>query len=152
MTEDVVAAAIKAYGADRTSLLPILQQVAAKKKYLSEEDFVRIGRAFGITAAEAYSVASYYSLLETQPCGKYVIRVCRTISCSLSSKESILDKLKEILGIEVGETTKDRLFSLVETNCMGWCSDGPAMLINDTVHTHLTPEKIADIIKKYRSR
>ena len=152
MTEDVVAAAIKAYGTQRTDLLPVLQYVAAKNKWLSEKDLIRIGRSFGISAAEAYSVASFYSLLETKPRGRYVIRICRTMSCEMAGKGSILDTLKEILGIDVGETTRDRRFSLLETNCMGWCSDGPSMLINDKVHMNLTPEKVAKIIKEYRSR
>jgi len=99
-----------------------------------------------------YSVASFYSLLETKPRGKYIIRVCRTISCSMAGKGNILNKLKEVLGIEVGQTTPDHRFSLLETNCMGWCSDGPSILINDTVHTHLTPEKVVEIIQDYRSR
>lgn len=152
MTEEVVAGAIKAHGTDRTSLLPVLQQVASKEHWLSEEDLIRIARAFHVSAAEVYSVASFYSLLETRPCGKYVIRVCRTISCSMSGKGAILAKLKDILGIDVGETTPDRRFTLLETNCMGWCAEGPSMLINDTVHTHLTPAKVDEIIQEYRSR
>lgn len=152
MTEAVVAAAIKAHGTERASLLPVLQQVAEKDRWLSEEALVRIARSFGLSAAEVYSVASFYSLLETKPRGKYIIRVCRTISCSMSGKGSILEKLKEELGIGVGETTPDRRFSLLETNCMGWCAEGPSMLVNDTVHTHLTPEKVVEIIQDYRSR
>jgi len=152
MTEEVVADAVKAYGTERTSLLPVLQHVASKERWLSEEDMIRVGRAFRMSAAEVYSVASFYSLLETKPRGKYIIRVCRTISCSMAGKGNILNKLKEVLGIEVGQTTPDHRFSLLETNCMGWCSDVPSMLINDTVHTHLTPEKVVEIIQDYRSR
>lgn len=152
MTEEGVAAAIKTYGTDRTSLLPVLQKVAAKDRWLSEENLVQIARAFHTSAAEVYSVASFYSLLETKARGRYIIRVCRTISCSMSGKGSLLGKLKEVLGIDVGETTPDNKFTLLETNCMGWCADGPSMLVNDTVYSHLTPEKIVEIVQDYRSR
>jgi NADH-quinone oxidoreductase E subunit len=152
MTDETVTTALKTYGTDRTSLLPVLQYVSSKKKWLSEEDLVQIARSFHLPAAEVYSVASFYSLLETKPCGKYVVRVCRTISCSMSGKVNILKALKETLGIELGETTPDRRFSLLETNCMGWCAEGPSMLVNDTVHSHLTPEKVVEIIQDYRSR
>ncbi|MDD3030293.1 MAG: NADH-quinone oxidoreductase subunit NuoE [Alphaproteobacteria bacterium] len=152
MTKDDVAEVIKTHGTERTNLLPVLQDVAATHRFLTEEDLVRVARAFKISAAEVYSVASFYSLLETQPRGRFVIRVCRTISCSMSGKGNILTKLKEILGIDLGETTPDKRFSLLETNCMGWCAEGPSMLINDTVYSHLTPEKVVEIIKEYRER
>jgi NADH-quinone oxidoreductase subunit E len=152
MTEEGVAAAIKACGTERTSLLPVLQKVASKDRFLSEENLVQIARAFHTSAAEVYSVASFYSLLETKARGKFIIRVCRTISCSMSGKSEIVEKLKKVLGIDIGETTPDNKFTLLETNCMGWCADGPSMLVNDTVHSHLTPEKVVEIIQDYRSR
>lgn len=152
MTEDIVAVALETYGTKRTNLLPVLQFVCTKNKWLSEENLVQIARAFHLPAAEVYSVATFYSLLETTPRGKYVIRVCRTISCSMSGKWNILMALKQTLGIEIGETTPDHRFSLLETNCMGWCAEGPSMLVNDTVHSHLTPESVVEIIQDYRSR
>ena len=152
MTKEVVDSAVAEYGTERTYLLPVLQKVAEKKNWLSEEDLALVAKAFSLSAAEVYSVASFYSLLSTKPVGKYVIRVCRTISCSMQGKDAVIDALKKTLDIELGETTADNKFTLLETNCMGWCDVAPAMLINDTVYTHLTPEKVANIILEYRSK
>ncbi len=96
--------------------------------------FVRNRRVFDLSAAEVYGVASFYSFLDTEARGKYVIRLCKSISCDMSGKEAVLEALKKNLHISVGETTPDRMFTLLETNCMGWCHEGPAMLVNDDVH------------------
>jgi NADH-quinone oxidoreductase subunit E len=152
MPQDHVAVAIDTYGTKRENLLPVLQYVAGKEKWLTEDALTKIAQSFRLPTAEVYSVASFYSLLETTPRGKYVIRVCRTISCSMSGKWAVLEALKKTLDLEIGETSTDQKFSLLETNCMGWCAEGPCMLVNDTVHAHLTPEKVVEIIQDYRSK
>ncbi|MCL2474026.1 MAG: NADH-quinone oxidoreductase subunit NuoE [Alphaproteobacteria bacterium] len=152
MTKEVVDAAVAEYGTERTNLLPVLHRVSEEKHWLSEDDLTQIAKAFSLPAAEVHSVASFYSLLSVKPVGKYVIRVCRTISCHMNGKAAVMDALKKILDIELGETTQDNQFTLLETNCMGWCEAAPAMLINDTVHTNLTPEKVRDIISDYKNK
>jgi NADH-quinone oxidoreductase subunit E len=84
--------------------------------------------------------------------GKYIIRICKTITCSMKGKSEIIRTLEDILKIKVGETTPDRQFSMIETNCIGWCHKAPAVLINDIPYTELTPEKISDIIKDYMKK
>lgn len=126
-----------------------MQYLVAKEKWLNGEVMKDLAEAFGLSNAEAYGVASFYSFLNTEPCGKYVIRLCRTISCDMSGKALILERLKKILRIDVGETTPDGIFSLQETNCLGWCHKGPAMLVNDDVYTELTPEKAEQVIREY---
>jgi NADH:ubiquinone oxidoreductase subunit E len=132
--------------------MPILQAIVQKHNYLTDEAMVEVARELDISAAEVYGTASFYTFLDTQVKGKYVIRVCKTITCSMKGKSDIIHTLEEILKIKVGETTPDSQFSLVETNCIGWCHKAPAILINELPYTELTPEKVSDIIKDYMQK
>ncbi|MDD3287592.1 MAG: NADH-quinone oxidoreductase subunit NuoE [Alphaproteobacteria bacterium] len=152
MSRETVANALKEFGVEREKLIAVMQYVVSKEKWLSEESMKLIASAFNISAAEVYGVASFYSFLDTEPRGKYVIRICRTISCSMDGKDTVLEALQKALGIKTGETTPDNKFTLLETNCIGWCDKGPAMLVNEDVHTYLTPEKVVEIINDYRAR
>lgn len=137
------------YGNKRESLLPILQGIIDKERYLSDEAMVEVARELDMSAAEVYGTATFYSFLDVEPRGKYVIRVCRTISCDMHGKREIIDEIKNTLKISVGETTKNGKFTLLETNCLGWCHKGPVMLINDEPYTELNPEKAHDILADY---
>ena len=129
--------------------MPILQAIVQKHNYLTDEAMVEVARELDISAAEVYGTASFYTFLDTQVKGKYVIRVCKTITCSMKGKSDIIHTLEEILKIKVGETTNDKQFSLIETNCIGWCHKAPAILINEMPYTELTPGKVNEIIKDY---
>ena len=140
------------HGRKRESLLPILQGIVKKERTLSEESMSLVARELEMSAALVYGTASFYSFLDTEPRGKYVIRVCRTITCDMKGKKEIIDMLKDLLKLNVGETTKDNKFTLLETNCLGWCHKGPAMLINEEAYTELTPEKVSEIIDTYMTK
>ena len=137
------------HGRKRESLLPIMQGVVTHENYLSEYAMVEIAREIDISAAEVYGTATFYSFLETKKMGRYVIRVCRTITCSMKGKNQVLLAIQNMLKIKAGETTPDHRFTLLETNCLGWCHKAPAMLINNDVYTDLTPEKIREILSMY---
>jgi NADH:ubiquinone oxidoreductase subunit E len=128
---------------------PILQDIVRKYNYLSDEAMVEVATELDISAAEVYGTASFYTFLDTQPRGKNVIRVCKTITCSMKGKNDIINTLEDILKIKVGETTPDKMFTLLETNCIGWCHKAPAILVNDMPYTDLTPETVIDVIKGY---
>jgi NADH:ubiquinone oxidoreductase subunit E len=140
------------HGHARESLMPILQGIVQKHNYLTDEAMVEVARELDISAAEVYGTASFYTFLDTQVKGKYVIRVCKTITCSMKGKSDIIHTLEEMLKIRVGETTPDNQFSLIETNCIGWCHKAPAILINELPYTELTPEKVSEIIKDYMQK
>ena len=133
----------------RSNLLPILQDIVKEKSFLSSEAMIEVATNLDISAAEVYGTASFYSFIETEPRGKYIIRICRTIICDMAGKDKIIKTIENILNIKLGETSLDKKFSLLETNCLGWCNKGPAMLINDEIYTELTPEKIREILHKY---
>ncbi len=140
------------HGTERESLMPILQGIVQKYNYLTDEAMVEVAKALDISAAEVYGTASFYTFLDTKVKGKYVIRVCKTITCSMKGKSDIVHTLEDILKIKVGETTADLQFSLLETNCIGWCHKAPAILINDLPYTELTPEKVTEIVKDYMQK
>ncbi len=148
-TERLVKDLADKHGRKRESLMPILQEIVEARNFLTDETVVNVARELDLSAAEVYGTASFYSFIETRELGKYVIRVCRTIVCDMKGKAAIIDALEDTLKIKVGQTTADKKFSLLATNCLGWCHKGPAMLINDDVFTELTPEKAIRIVEEY---
>jgi NADH:ubiquinone oxidoreductase subunit E len=140
------------HGRRRDSLLPILQDLVVEHNFLTDETMINVAKELDISSAEVYGTASFYSFLDTEERGKYVIRVCKTISCSMKGKNEILHTITDTLKIKVGETTSDKRFSLLEANCIGWCHKAPAMLINDTPYTELTPSKVTEILQEYMKR
>jgi len=151
-TKELVKNLADKYGRSRESLIPILQGVVQEERYISSEAMTEIARELDMSAAKVYGTATFYSFLDTQPRGKFVIRVCKTISCAMKGKNLIIQELEDMLKIKVGETTSNRKFSLLETNCLGWCHKGPAMLINDEAYPELTPEKVREIINEYMKK
>ncbi len=140
------------FGRKRESLLPIMQAVVEREKFLSEYSMVEIAREIDVPAAEVFGTATFYSFIETKPTGRYIIRICKTISCAMKGKNQVLFAIQDMLKIKMGETTPDKRFSLLETNCLGWCHKAPAMLINNEVYTELTPEKVREILTNYMKR
>lgn len=151
-TGNLVKELTEKHGRERKSLIPILQGIVEKYNYLTDDAMVEVAKVLDISAAEVYGTASFYTFLDTAVRGKYVIRVCKTITCSMKGKGEIIQTLEDMLKIKVGETTSDRMFSLVETNCIGWCHKAPAILINEMPYTDLTPEKVVEIIKGYMNK
>jgi NADH-quinone oxidoreductase subunit E len=148
-TGNLVKDLAEKHGRQRESLMPILQDIVRKYNYLTDDAMVEVAAELDISAAEVYGTASFYTFLDTQARGKNVIRVCKTITCSMKGKNDIINTLEDILKIKVGETTPDKTFTLLETNCIGWCHKAPAILVNDMPYTDLTPETVIDVIKGY---
>ncbi|MFO8022270.1 MAG: NADH-quinone oxidoreductase subunit NuoE [Perlabentimonas sp.] len=147
--KELVKSLADQHGRCRENLIPILQGIIREQRYLSDEAMTEVARELDIAAAQVYGTATFYSFLDTKPRGKFVIRVCRTITCSMKGKNLILQEIEDLLKIKVGETTQNNKFTLLETNCLGWCHKGPAMLINDEAYTELTQEKVRDIMNEY---
>lgn len=137
------------HGKIRESLLPILQGIVEKERYISDEAMTKVAETLDMSAAQVYGTATFYSFLDIKHRGEYVIRICKTITCDMKGKREIMQVLEDLLKIKPGETTRDNKFTLLETNCLGQCHKGPAMLINDEVFTELTTEKVTDVINNY---
>lgn len=140
------------YGRERENLLPIMQGVLEKERYLTEYSMVEIAREMDLPAAEVYGTATFYSFMEVKTMGRFIIRICKTITCAMKGKSQVLFAIQDMLKIKVGETTPDGRFSLLQTNCLGLCHKAPAMLINHDMYTDLTPEKAREIISGYMKK
>lgn len=149
LTEEIEVLA-ETFGHSRSSLLPILQSLQRKHKYISDFAQQEVARLLDIHPVEVYSVISFYSFLRSQPEGRNVVRLCKTISCEMAGKNEIAHAVERELGIAFGETTKDKRITLEYVNCLGMCDQGPAMIVNDRVYTRLTPEKAVNIINSIK--
>jgi NADH-quinone oxidoreductase subunit E len=148
-TQGLVKKLANKHGRTRESLLPILQGIVKEENYLTDISLSEVAKELDISAAQVYGTASFYAFLDTQPRGKYVIRLCKTITCEMRGKNQILKTIEDMLKIKAGETSANKQFSLLYTNCLGWCHKGPAMLINDKAFTDLTPERVIEILNEY---
>ena len=134
------------YPRKRSALIPALQLAQKEAGYLSDEIVSEIARMFSLTPSEVHEVASFYTMLYKKPVGKYVIQVCTNISCLLCNAEGIMEHLTKRLGIQPGQTSPDKKYTLVEVECLGSCGTSPVIQINDEYYEDLTPEKIDQIL------
>ncbi|OGU58241.1 MAG: NADH dehydrogenase [Ignavibacteria bacterium RBG_13_36_8] len=145
LTEEIERLVDK-YGKERSSLLPVLQEIQKKHNYISDHAQQEIARIMDVHPVEIFSVVSFYAFLSSKPKGKNIVRLCQTIMCDIQGKEAVAKAIERELGIKFGETTKDKKFTLEYANCLGMCDQGPAMIVNDRVYSHLTPEKAVQIL------
>ena len=143
---------LQEYNYDRQALLPCLYAAQDEEGYLSEKTISFLAEQLDLPRVEVYSLATFYSLFYLQKEGRYIIRVCSSLSCYLQGSEKIVRALEEELQITPGRTTPDKLFTLEEVSCLGICDRGPAMMINDQVYGKLTPRKVKSIIRSYREK
>jgi NADH:ubiquinone oxidoreductase subunit E len=141
-----IDALIDRHGSDRSALIPILQDVQGRYHTISDFAMQAVADRLGIHPVEVYAVVTFYSFLSEQYHGRFVVRLCRTISCDMAGKDGVARQLRNDLGVEFGETTPDGRFTLEWANCIGMCDQGPALLVNDQVFTQVTPEKVRDIL------
>lgn len=149
MTEEIELLVSK-YGSQRSALIPILQDIQRKHKHIPDFAQQEVARLLDIHPVEVFSVISFYSFLNTEPKGKYIVRLCRTISCDMQGKEAIANAIERELEIKFGETTRDSKITLEYANCVGMCDQGPALIINERVYSKLTPEKAVQILNELK--
>ncbi|MGN0384235.1 MAG: NAD(P)H-dependent oxidoreductase subunit E [Eubacterium sp.] len=132
------------------SLMPIMQKAQDIYGYLPIEVQTIISNETGIPLEKIYGVATFYSQFSLFPKGEYTISVCLGTACYVKGSGEIFSKLKELLGIEGGETTPDGKYSLEDCRCIGACGLAPVMTINDDVYGRLTVDQIEGILAKYQ--
>lgn len=146
---DRIAQVIEEYKDREGSLIQILHMAQGIYGYLPLELQQFIAERLDKPLSEVYGVATFYSFFSTQPRGENTIRVCLGTACYVRGGKKIVDRLVEILGINIGETTQDRKFTLEVMRCIGACGLAPAMTINDKVYKQVNPDKLQAIIEKY---
>ncbi|MCU0857293.1 MAG: NADH-quinone oxidoreductase subunit NuoE [Pontiellaceae bacterium] len=132
------------------ALIPVLQEAQQAYGYLSEAVMDRVSQGLGVSKGTVFGVATFYSFFSRVPRGQYLVRVCMGTACYVRGGQQVLDALEKELGIKVGETTEDRLFSLDVGRCFGACGLAPVIMVNDTVHQRVKPSKIRELLAAYR--
>ncbi len=133
-------------------LIPLLQSAQDHFGYIPRRAISYIAEVTGIPESEVYGVITFYSQFRLQPMGKYVVRACAGTACHVSGASMIIDTIQDELGIEVGGTTEDGLFTLNTVACIGCCSLAPVIMINDETHGRLTPASLRKILRQFRRR
>ena len=140
------------YPSRRSAILPALTAAYRQVGHLDEEIYREIAAIIDIPFVEIAEAASFYTMFPKEEVGRYLIQVCHNISCSLRGADNLILYLQEKLGIGMGETTSDKLFTLISVECLGGCSAAPMMQINETYYEDLTREKVDGIVADLRDR
>jgi len=147
-------AILQRYPADRkrSAVLPALYLVQYQQGFITASAMRHVAGLLEITPADVEDVVSYYTMFYTRPVGKFVINVCRTLSCALNGAERVTEALTTKLGIKPGETDPSGTFTLMEVECLGACDRAPAVMVNDAWHECLTPSAVSGLIDDLRAR
>lgn len=132
-------------------IIDLLRAIQAHHGWVPDDGVLLASETLGVLAIEVEEVATFYDKIFRRQVGKRVIHVCDSICCWSAGAEMITEHLQEVLGIGLGETTADGIFTLLPTCCLGSCGDAPAMMIGLTTYGLLTAEKIDDILHKERA-
>ena len=127
-------------------ILPALHLAQKEFGYVSDEAIVYIAGLVGASPAEIEGVATFYTMYNRKPVGKYHVQICRNLSCSLLGAEHLIEHVSKKLGVRPGETTPDGKFTLAKVECLGSCGTAPVMQVNDEYHENLTVESIDRIL------
>lgn len=152
----IVSEAIEKHGAGRDAFIPILSEINRALGYIPGDAFreVRSQLQAGpdpvtVYEGQLYGLASFYDMLATKPRGRHVIKFCENAPCHVVGGQAVWDTLRDTLNLKNGETTPDNKWTLVTTSCLGLCSVGPVVLINDDLYGNVTPEEIERILERY---
>ncbi len=140
------------YPTRRSALVPTLLYAQDEVGYLSDETIAELAKRLELAELDVRNVISYYSMLTTNPRGKYNVQVCTNIACMLRGGEEVLEHCKKKLGIGHKGTTLDGLFSVVEVECIGACSWAPAAQVNYDFHENLTIDKLDKVLDQYKKK
>ncbi len=143
---------LEIYTQDKSNLIQILNEVQEKYGYIPKQAQTEISKYLSIPMAEVYGVITFYSRFTLKPKGKYNISVCLGTACFVKGSQALLDRLKERLKIEEGETTPDGKFSIDATRCVGACGLAPVFTINNEVYGKATVKKLDEVLDEYMNK
>jgi NADH-quinone oxidoreductase subunit E len=136
----------KRYPSPKALSLPCLWMAQYQEGYISLDAVETIGELIDWPPMEIYRVATFYTMFNLEPVGKYHIQLCKTLSCALCGKSEVLAKLQERLNLGVGESSEDGRYTLTQVECLGSCGTAPVMQINERYYENLTPDKVDMIL------
>jgi NADH-quinone oxidoreductase subunit E len=141
---------IQLYGAKESAILGILQDIQAEEKYLPKEALEYVSQKMNIPLVQVFRIATFYNALSLKPRGRHKIDVCLGTACHVRGGGKILDKMERDLGIVMGETTKDKRFTLEAVHCVGCCSLGPVAVVDGEVFGRLAQDKVPALLKEFK--
>jgi NADH-quinone oxidoreductase E subunit len=136
----------------RSAVLPALYLVQNQQGYITANGIRHVAELLGITRADVEDVVSYYSMFYTRRVGKFVLSVCRTLSCAVNGAERVTEAICERLKIRPGETDPSGAFTLLEVECLGACDRAPVIMVNDAWHENQAPEAVGQLLDDLRMR
>ncbi len=148
--EKKVKEIVKKYGAEKSSLIAILQDIQEAFNYLPKDALIVLNEALDVPLSRIYEVATFYNAFSLTPRGKYLIEVCAGTACHVTGAITLMDRLERELEVKCGETTKDAVFTLEQVRCLGCCSLAPVIRIGGNIHAYLTQDEIPKILRNYR--
>ena len=132
----------------RSALIPVLREIQNEYGYLSAESMEQAANILEISPSSVQNVATFYTMFFTEPAGKHVVWVCRTLSCALRGAEHVEHYMCDKLGIKTGETTDDGKITLMEAECLASCGTAPVMLVDNTLEENLTKARVDQVIEE----
>lgn len=130
-------------------LIAVLHLLQGECGYLGREQMDAVGQLLGVPAAKVSGVATFYHFFRLQRAGRFQISVCTGTACYVKGADKVVAKLEEELGIHLGETTSDGLFSLAQARCLGMCGLAPVLMVNDEIYQRVAPDDIPRLLKQY---
>ncbi|MCL2227135.1 MAG: NADH-quinone oxidoreductase subunit NuoE [Oscillospiraceae bacterium] len=143
---------LEGYSGDKSQLIPLLQKLQDAYGYLPEDIIERLSQRTGIFVSQIMGVATFYSQFRLEPVGENIVKICFGTACHVIGAENIADAICRELGIELGGTTEDRLFTVESVACLGCCSLAPVITINEETHGRLTPDTARAAIRDFKAR
>lgn len=147
--EECLAELLAPYRGERGALIPVLQRVQGEFGYISEDAVSEIGHVLALSQSEVYGVATFYAQFRFTRPGEHTIKICQGTACHVRGGARILDTVERELGVKPGETTADYKFSLERVACFGCCALSPVMVVDNTVHSRMTPTKAKQVLTSY---
>ncbi len=130
-----------------TSIISALEEIQGRYRYLPQEALILVSERLGVPLSQVYSVATFYHAFSLVPRGKHTIRVCTGTACHVRGAVQVLNRLETRLGVESGETTRDRQFTLETVNCLGCCALGPVVVVDEEYEGQMTTKKVDRLLK-----
>ncbi len=136
----------------QSQLISVLHKVQGHFGYLNQEHLDAVAQLLRVSTAKVTGVATFYHFFRLRPRGRFMVNVCLGTACYVKGASEIAKRLKEELGIEFGETSKDGMFSLEISRCLGTCGLAPVIMIDEEVHGKVKPEQVPSLLDRYRER
>lgn len=138
-------------GAEPFDIVEVLQDLQELHGYLPEEVLRRVSTSFGVPLIEVFRLASFYKAFSLKPRGRHLVTVCLGTACHVRGAPRTLDEVVAQLGVEPGETTEDRTFTVETVNCLGACALGPVVVVDGEYHDHMSPAKLRTLLGAIRA-